>query len=177
MQKQFIGTLVAAIIIFLWQFLSWAALNIHGSETMHTPNQEAILKCLADNNLQPGSYFLPQAAPGEDQEAAMKAAEGKPWALISYHASMNTGMGMNMIRGFAVDLVAAFLLVWLLMNFKESGLKISIYASLAVGAIAYLTIPYLNSIWFETNTTAYLIDWAAQWGLVGAWLGWWLNRS
>jgi len=75
-----------------------------------------------------------------------------------------------------VDLAAAFLLVWLLMNFRELNLKNAVLASLAVGGIAYLTIPYLNSIWYEGSTTGYIIDWIAQWGLVGVWLGWWLPR-
>jgi hypothetical protein len=46
-----------------------------------------------------------------------------------------------------------------------------------VGGIGYLTIPYLNSIWFDNNSMGYLIDWLVQWGVVGAWLGWWLTRK
>jgi len=45
-----------------------------------------------------------------------------------------------------------------------------------VGLIGYLTIPYLNSIWFETNSIGHLIDAFVSWGLVGIWLGWWLPR-
>ncbi|MFK7775379.1 MAG: hypothetical protein AB8F94_24780 [Saprospiraceae bacterium] len=53
----------------------------------------------------------------------------------------------------------------------------SLLASLAVGAIGYLTIPYLHQVWMETDSTGYLIDTVVAWGLVGAWLGWWLNRK
>ena len=49
-------------------------------------------------------------------------------------------------------------------------------AALAVGFTGYLTIPYLNSVWFEASSIGSLIDTVAQWGLLGVWLGWWLNR-
>ncbi|NND31962.1 MAG: hypothetical protein HKN76_05175, partial [Saprospiraceae bacterium] len=57
------------------------------------------------------------------------------------------------------------------------NMRTSIIASLAVGIIGYLTINYLNSIWYETGSWPELIDTLAQWGLVGVWLGWYLNRK
>ncbi len=176
MKNQLIATIVAGVILFVWQFISWAAVNFHKSEQMYTPNQDAVIQMLSEN-LEPGTYYIPQAAPGEDQMAALEKYGGKPWAVVSYHASMPTEMGMNLFRGFVVDLLAAFLLVWILMNFSNLTFKTAMLGSLAVGAIAYLTIPYMNSIWFEGNTTGYIIDLIGQWGLVGAWLGWYLTRK
>lgn len=49
--------------------------------------------------------------------------------------------------------------------------KTAILSSLAVGIIGYLTIPYLNSIWFEGNSIPQLIDTVFQWGICGTWLG------
>jgi hypothetical protein len=178
MKKQLIATLVGAIIVFIWQFLSWTTLNVHGSEYKYTANQDKIIEALTQN-LEEGSYMLPQYAPGstpEQQKAFMESSAGKPWATVSYHKSFDGSMGMNMFRGFVVDLVAVFLLVWLLLKFANLDFKTTLLASWAVGAIGYLTIPYLNSIWFETNTMGYVIDLVAQWGLVGAWLGWWLTK-
>ena len=179
MKKQLIATLVGGIILFLWQFLSWSMLNVHASEFKYTANQDKIMETLSQN-LEEGSYFLPGVPPGstpEAEQAAMEANIGKPWALISYHRSMQMSMGMNMIRGLAADLVAVFLLVWLLMRCARLDMKTIVLSALAVGATGYLTIPYLNSIWFETNSIGYLIDTVVQWGLVGAWLGWWLPRE
>lgn len=178
MTKQLIATLVGGIILFVWQFLTWAMLNVHADEFRYTANQEQILQALSQN-LEEGDYFLPGVPPGssrEVEEAAMKNSAGKPWATISYHKAMNMSMGMNMIRAFAADLVALFLLVWLLLRFAQLDFKTSVLASLAVGGIGYLTIPYLKSIWFESNSISYLIDVVVQWGLIGFWLGWWLPR-
>jgi hypothetical protein len=180
MKKQLIATLVGAIILFVWQFLSWAAIPIHKSEYGYTPNQDKIMEALNQNLTEEGTYMLPGMAPGashEQTEAEMTKNIGKPWASVSYHKSMSGDMGMNMVRGFSVDLVAAFLLVWLLLQFKNLNMMSAIKASVTVGLIAYFTIPYLNSIWFEGNSMEHLIDALVQWGLVGVWLGWWLPRE
>ena len=178
MKKQLIATLVGGLILFLWQFLSWTVLNVHGAEYQYTANQDTIMTTLA-RNLKEGSYMLPQPPKGsssEEQKAFMETSAGKPWASISYHESFEGNMGMNMFRAIVVDLLAVFLLVWLLLKFASLDFKTVLLSSLTVGAIAYLTIPYLNSIWFESNTIGYLVDLVAQWGLLGVWLGWWLTR-
>lgn len=179
MRNQIIATAVTALILFFWQFLSWGLIGIHASNMQYTPNQDAVLECLSQN-LEEGEYFLPNVRPGasaEDSEAAMSAALGKPWATISYHDSLNDRMGMNLVRGLIVDLLAAFLLVWLLLKISNLSFGTAIMASLAVGFIGYLTIPYLDTIWFETNSIGYLVDTILQWGLIGAWLGWFLTRK
>lgn len=180
MKKQLIGTLVGAVILFVWQFLSWSLLPVHQSEYGHTPNQDKILEFLGQNLSEEGTYMLPVPPPGSSQEqqmALMESSAGKPWASISYHKSLNTAMGMNMFRGFVVDLLAVFLLMWLLSKFAHQSMQTSLQAALVVGIIGYLTIPYLNSIWFETNSLGHLVDAIVSWGLVGAWLGWWQGRG
>lgn len=180
MKKQLVATLVGGLILFIWQFLSWSMLPVHQSEYGYTPNQDKIMEALNQNLTEEGTYMLPGVPPGSSQEeaqAAMEAGAGKPWASISYHKSMNTAMGMNLVRGFVVDLLAAFLLIWLLMKVPNLTLGMAMQASVAVGIIGYLTIPYLNSIWFETDSIGHLIDALVQWGLVGLWLGWYLPRE
>lgn len=179
MKNQIIATLVAAIILFFWQFLSWTLLNVHGNQFNYSEQQDSIMQVLSQH-LKEGTYMMPHPKPGssqEEQEAFMQAYANKPWASITYHESFNTNMGMNMFRGFVVDIVAAFLLIWLLLQFRNLNFTTALLASLAVGGIGYLTIPYLNRIWFQTDSFGYLIDCFVQWGLVGAWLGWWLTRK
>lgn len=179
MRNQLIAMLVAALILFFWQFLSWSVLGVHASDMQYTPKQDTLLRVLSDH-LEEGSYFLPTIPPGataEEMQAAMTAAEGKPWATISYHASMQTNTALNLIRGFVVDLVAVFLLIWGLLKIEDLNFQSALFGSLAIGFIGFLTIPYLNTIWFETDSIGYLIDTIVQWGLVGVWLGWFLTRK
>ena len=176
MKNQLIGALVASLILFIWQFLSWAMLNLHGSEMSYTSNQDAIMEVL-NANLEEGDYFLPASPPTatmEEQQAVMDNAVGKPWAKITYRAAMSNNMGMNMFRGWIVDFLAAFLLCWILLKMTNLDFKTCLLSSLAVGLIGYFTINYIDSIWFEGNSLPDLLDAVVQWGLCGAWLGWWL---
>lgn len=180
MNKQLIGTLVGALILFFWQFLSWQALDLHRSENQYTDKQDTILQALAENGMPTGHYFLPtypKGAPPEDIQAMADNAMGKPWAKISYHESFEMTMGMNLFRGFVIDLLAAFFLVWILMNFKNADFRNCILGAVAVGFIGYMTGSYLESVWFKTNTMGDLIDAVVPWGLFGAFLGWYLNRK
>ena len=180
MKKQLIGALVGGLILFIWQFISFGPGNIHVKQMDHMPQQDAILEALAANNVAEGEYFLPSLPldkRSEGQEAYAMEIEGKPWALVSYRHQMENTFGSNLVRGFIIDFLSAFFLIWILMRMKDLDMKTSIMTSLAVGAIGYMTISYLDSIWFTSNSIPELIDTVIQWGLVGTWLGWWLNRD
>ncbi|MCB9327700.1 MAG: hypothetical protein H6572_03360 [Lewinellaceae bacterium] len=177
--KSVIGAFVAALIFFVWQFLSWAAINLHSSYTGYTENQEEILACL-EGKLQEGSYMLPNLPEGAS-EADYKAYQlergGKPWAIVQYHNSMSVGMGMNLFRGFTTDLFAMGLLVWLFTFFRETNLKTGLIAGLTIGFMGFLLTYYTQSIWFKTNVMGDLIDAVVPWSLSGIWLDWWLGRK
>lgn len=180
MKKSLIAALVGAIILFIWQFLSWSILPVHQADYGYAANQDRIMEALNQNLTEDGTYFIPNVAPGtsnEEAQAFMESNAGKPWASINYRKSFNTDMGMNMTRGFLVDFLAAFLLAWMLLKFQTLNIQTALQASLIVGFIGYLTIPYLNSIWFETSSIGHLIDAVVPWGIVGLWMGWWLPRK
>lgn len=180
MQKIIIGALVGALILFIWQFLSWGLINFHADQMAYTAKQDAVLQALAEAELEEGDYFMPQLAPGftpEDMQQFEKEQTGKPWALVRYRKAYQNNMPMNMIRGFAVDFVALLLLCWMLGKMSGLNLTTTVMVSIAVGLIGYFSINYINSIWFEGNTLPDLLDAVVSWGLVGAWLGWWLNRG
>ncbi len=178
MSKQIIGAVIGGLILFIWQFLSFSLLGIHSSQMAKTDQQDAILENLAAANLPEGMYFIPQPMTNtaEDREAHMNKYENKPWARVSYHHSLDMSMGMNLVRGLIIDLVAAFLLVWLLTQMSDLNFKTALLSSLAVGLIGYLSINYLNHVWFEEPSLPDLVDAVVQWGAVGAWLGFWLPR-
>lgn len=177
--KMIVGALVGGLLVFIWQFLSWAMLNLHGSEQKYTPNQDSILLYLGTQLQDEGSYFLPTFAPGatqEEKQKAMESSTGKPWAQISYHKSMSASMGMNMVRGFLVDVFAVMLLIWLLSKIPDLSFMTSVISCIVIGVIGYLTTEYTNSIWFENNSIPDLIDTVVSWALCGAWLGYWLRK-
>lgn len=177
MKKALIGGLVGGFILFMWQFLSWSLLNVHGSQLQYTPEQDQLLSCIEAANIPEGSYFLPTVSPdlpSDKHQEHMMQFVGKPWAQLSYHKSMKMEMGMNMFRGFVVDFLAVFLLCYLFMGDNNLSFQKVFTGSLIVGLISYMTIPYINSIWFETNSIPDLIDAFVQWGICGLFLAWYL---
>lgn len=179
MKKLIIGTVVAALILQVWQTVSWALANIHGAETQYTEHQDKILAVLSEN-LKEGQYYVPNAPPSassEEREAIGEQMKGKPWATINYHPSNDVNMGMNMFRGFIVNLVSGFFLCWILLKFADLNFSSAVMTSIFIGLIGYFTITYMNHIWFEGSTMGYLIDAIVSWGLVGAWLGFFLPEK
>lgn len=178
MKKLIIAALVGGFILFIYQFLSWGLLNLHRDMQSHTPNQEEVLNYL-NENLEEGFYFLPAVPEGasmEEEQAAMDAAIGKPWAQVYFHKSMTMNMGVNMARGGAVDFIAILLLAWVLLKIPNSSFSTILIASISVGVIGYLTTTYTRSIWYEFPTIMDLVDSLVSFGLVGVWLGYWLRR-
>lgn len=180
MNKSLIGALVGGLILFMWQFLSWSILPIHQAEMEYTDMQDTILDCLVNSGIEEGTYFMPRLdddASQEAQEAFYADQMGKPWAVVSYHSELSNNMGMNMFRGLVVNILAVFLLCYILVGREDLNFQKVLISSVMVGLIGYFTISYLGAIWFETPTMGQLIDSIVQWALCGAWLGWWLNRK
>ncbi|HSC39881.1 MAG TPA: hypothetical protein VLD19_18490 [Chitinophagaceae bacterium] len=181
MKKLLIGAIVGGILIFLWQFLSWTILNLHGSMATYTPKQDSVMNYLNTQFSEDGFYMLPGYKPGtthEEMEKQMKECEGKPWVQLYYHKSMNMNMVTNMVRGLFTNIVMVALLCWLLMKINAPGFGTILIGSLLVGFIGYLNIAYTYHIWYQTaDITAYLTDTLVSWGLAGVWLGWWLRRK
>jgi hypothetical protein len=181
MKRTIIASLVGGLIIFAWQFLSFAAVNFHAKAQGHTDKQESILQFLNSQQLPEGGYImptLPQGATMDEWNAMMKNGEGKPWASIQYHKSLENNMTSNMIRGFGVNVIIIALFCSLIGQFREQRFSTVFSAALITGMIIFLNAPYTNAIWYESfDTWAHLADAVVSWGLAGAWLGWYLNRK
>ncbi len=183
MKKWLIGSLVGAILIFIWQFLSWAVLNLHVAEAKYTPAQDSILQCLSSTLKEDGSYMLPTVPPGasmSEGEELGKKMDGKPWASVTYKTSYSYGMTRPMIRGFLVDLFIFFCLIYTLTRGGTPTAIRVVAGSVAVGLITFFYGPYTQHNWFQTPAETmygHLIDALVAWGLAGIWLGWWLNRK
>lgn len=180
MKKQLIGALVGGFILFFWQFASWGPGNVHASMMKYTPNQDALITTINEHLSEEGTYFVPRApldATEEEMERSVQQQIGKPWAMVSYHKSYEATFGMNLIRGLIIDILSVFLLCWILMRMRDLDMKNIMITSLMIGFIGYFTISYLDTIWFKNNSIPYLIDTVVSWGLIGAWLGWWLPRG
>jgi hypothetical protein len=181
MRKILIGALVGGVILFIWQSISWMVLDLHAKANQYTPQQTEIMDLLNKQLTADGEYFLPNHPPDatmDEAMAAMDAMEGKPWAKISYHKSMDANMTMNMIRGLIVNIIAVALLCWILVRINVPAFSTVLLASLFTGLIVFLNAPYTQYIWYESfDIWAHFADAVMEWGLVGLWLGYYLRRG
>ncbi|MBH2003935.1 MAG: hypothetical protein I8H66_04525 [Sphingobacteriia bacterium] len=181
MKKTIIGSIVGALILFMWQFLSWTTLDLHRPMQEYTPKQDSILAFLSANLDKEGGYYMPGVPKGtsfEEMEKLTAASVGKPWVSIQYHHALEYNMGLSMTRGFLVDVLLVWMLIWILGKFAKNDFTTSFFASLILGIFAYLSSNYTLHIWYPLfDIRAYLIDAVVAWGLTGIWLGWWLNRK
>lgn len=180
MKKHLIASVVGALIIFFWQFLSNAALDLHRPGQQYSSKQDSILQYLS-TTLEPGKYMLPRPKPGatmEEQQKFMSECNGKPWAVVDLHASFDQDvMPMNMLRGFLVNIVIVWLLVWLLTLKGNLTFIQTFLSSVAVGLIGFLNIYYTNHIWYPTpELWINLLDSTVEWAATGLWLGWYLRN-
>jgi hypothetical protein len=184
MKKTIIASIVGGILMFAWQFLSWPVLNLHKAANGYTPNNAALLAALEANLPKEGGYMLPglpENATNEDHEKLMKEADGKPWATIQYHKSMQSNtrsMITNMARGLVVDIVMIWLFCWILGKINLAGFGTIFTASLFTGLIVFFNTAYTVNIWYKWfDIMAYFTDAMLSWGICGLWLGWYLKKK
>lgn len=183
MKKWLVGPLVGAILVFLWQFLSWTVLPIHEGEAKYSAAQTEILNSLSANLKEDGTYMLPTYAPGasaEEKQKVMTDMAGKPWATVIYRSSYEMDMVMPLVRGFLIDFALVFILIYMLTRGGTPTPIRIVAGSVAAGLFTFLAGPYTMHNWFQTTTASYIghfIDGLVAWGLCGLWLGWWLNRK
>lgn len=171
MKRKLLFSLIGAIIIFAWQFFSYAMPNFHKSASQYTPAQDSILQMMAQQGLREGMYMLGQPDPSlspAEQQAAMDKMDGKSWAVVNYHETNTMSMGMNMARGFLVCFVLSFLLFWIFLQQKDPTLMNRLYLALAVGIIGFFFVPYTNFIWYKApDIFAHFADAIVPWAILG----------
>ncbi len=171
MKKLILPSLIGAVILFVWQFLSYGALNLHEQGQRFTAQQDVILENLNGLNLDEATYIVhptpPQSKGPEDMEN-MAYYQGKPWAMVSYHKSDNSNMAMNMLRGLLVNIIICLLAFSLFSSMPAMSMVQGLYRGLALGAIAFLVEPYTNHIWYQGfGIWAHLLDALVPWSLIG----------
>jgi hypothetical protein len=180
MKKYILPSLVVALILFIWQFISFAAVNFHSGEQQYTAKQDTIEKFINSLNLEEGSYMIPNVepnTPSDKLEEEWKKTEGKPWMFVKYHKNRKFEMAMPMFRGFVSDLIAGILLLVVFGYLGSIGLQKSMVVSLCFGLFSFIYIPYTNHIWYPAfDITAYLLDAIVPFAIIGFLNAKWWNK-
>ena len=171
MKKTLLFTLIGGVIIFVWQFISFAVPNFHKSSMEYTPAQDELLAAIEKSGLKEGMYMLGQADPElskEDYQAATESYQGKPWAILNFQEDSSMSMALNMTRGFIIALLLSWIFFWVIRQQKDPSLMKRVLLGIAIGFMGFLFVPYTNFIWFkEPDIWAYMLDGVVPWALLG----------
>ncbi len=124
--RHFSAALVGAIVVFIWGFAAWAALDVYAFAFPRAQNEVAITSVLKEHLTEDGAYFLPMmpvgygnTAPDEATQKSFDDFESRirsgPVALILYHSAGKEPMApKELIQGFAIEFICAHLLTCML---------------------------------------------------------------
>ena len=183
MKKKIIAAIVGGIIIFIWQFLTWGALNLHHAQQEYTPKQDSIISYLNTQFDKDGGYMIPNFIPGtsdEEMKKQMTDMEGKPWVQLMYHKTKPgmKQMFINMPHSLFIDMLIVWLLCWMLIRIPSPSFGTIFMGSLGTGLIVFFNTAYTMNIWYGIfDLMPHFVDALVSWGAVGLWLGWWLRRK
>ena len=170
-----LATVAGGLTLFVWQFLSFAAINLHGPAQEYTPLDREILAHLAELNLEEGMYALGSPSPEEraDPEGLgadyMARMEGQPYGVLNYQHEWRGDMTPNLLRSLVMNLLTAALLAWLVGKLNASTLTTKVGLCVAVGFVGFMFYPYSTFIWFKNpDIVAHMIDAVVPFALVGA---------
>jgi len=184
MKKILIGSLVGAVIFFVWSMLAWTISPLHYHTFMYTPAQDSILKALEQNNVPTGAYLMPtvdnrtvgQYDPQyhKDMERVMEESKGKPMATVYYLRDGYQMGSMTFIRGFFFDflatLAASIILLPGMMAMRTFFGRW--WLALIVGLLISASGPLIQFNWMGMPwnfTFDMVIDNFLNWAIIGLW--------
>lgn len=170
--RHLIAAAVAAIVVFFWGFAAWAGLGLWDFAFPKPANEAAVADTLKSSLDSDGAFVIPFPPEGYGstpadpaQEAAFKDYEARhragPLALVVYRATGSEPMPPSeLVRGFAIELVAALLLTCVLSavhgGFSRRayvGFTIALFASTAcygvMGNFMRLPLPFVAAFWAD----------------------------
>lgn len=173
MKKPLLFGILGGLILFVWQFISFAGANLHGSAQAYTPLQDPILERLAELNLEEGMYALGSPSPEERADPALGAEymarmEGQPYGVLNYQMNWRGDMTPNLLRSVVMNILTALLLFGILGLAGDATTGKRVMIAVAVGLAGFMFYPYSNFIWFKNpDIWAHLADALVPFALLG----------
>lgn len=158
--KTWIAGVVGGLVLFIWGSIAHLATPLSQVGIRSIPNEDAVMEAMRANITQPGFYFFPGLAPGqESDEAAMKAWEEKamrgPTGIMIYQVHSEGALPPRLLITEAASNILVGLLAAVVLSQIAGGLMFR--ASMA-GLIALIgSVDILGSHWnwykFPTDYT------------------------
>lgn len=176
--KIILAIFLGALTNFIWSFVSWSKLDLHGDSISAFENEEEIAPILAEGSRGHGVYVYPwldKDTPDqrrEHDEWIERTKEG-PFVFAVVRPGAKSGQSMARTMGvtFATQLVAAFLVALALVAASPRLNYIGRVLFVAVFGLFAWIVGYLPAVtWWEfpwAYAFPYAIDLLAGWFLAG----------
>ena len=163
MRNIILGTVVGAVILFVWGMVSWQVLGWHQAVAKQFVDEVAVGRVLKENAREPGIYYLPYSA--QDHKP------GEPAAFVNVLPNgVDVSVGSLLLTAFVGDIFAALLAILLLQSTGGLTYPARLGFMVAIGfAIGFIShFPYWNFFSFPLSYTLVTIaDSTAAWFLAG----------
>ena len=142
--KSILGSVVTALVLFVFGFLYWAVNPLPYATWNEVENPAAAQASAAQLFPEDGTYFLP--GPGNDPEA-LKLLENGPAVFLTIDHTPAAGADpIALATGFLHNLLSALALAYLLTHI--SGLANRLKLSVAIGVLGVVVINGSEIVWW-----------------------------
>lgn len=183
-----VAAIVGGIVLFVWQAVVHMALPISQMGMKTASGQETAIAALQASATQGGGiYMLPGMSPEQWADEKAKTAfqeqhKSSPYAFVVYRPEGNPGlvdMVPNLTKQFVSDVIAAFLVAWVLaLGAFGFGKRVLIAGTMGLFAWLAISVPYWNWYLFPADfTVGALVEHVLGWLLGGVAIAWWLGRA
>jgi hypothetical protein len=174
-----LGTILGGLVAFLWSGISWEAIGWHEKTLLTFQNEDEVAVAIASHITQSGTYLLPGGPPQEGmtseqkkaaQEVLMQKMQKGPVMFAAIRRGGFGSYGRGLAAQALIQMAAAFLLTWLLL--QTSGLsytrRVAFLAVVGLAASVIADLPNWNWWGFSSAYTAVnLADYTLTWLLAG----------
>jgi hypothetical protein len=146
-KKLALGTILGAIVLFVWSALAWMIVPWPGEPLQHFTSEDAVVAALKANVPRSGNYLIPnepQRLPGmteEQYQKATKDAEDRmnngPMVFAAVRLEP-VSMAKAMVVGFFTNLIAVFLACVLLLQTDRLSYRGRVLFVAGLGLLVFL---------------------------------------
>jgi hypothetical protein len=181
MNKLIVPSLITAVVVFIWMFISWTLLPWHNVDIKSIKDQ-ALLEQMKESLTEPGIYLYP-GEPEDESNAAMQewSDQYKAGPLVHFMVYNPQGaewdMAMPMIKSFLINFIAAFIAgVLLMMTLAQNpSFWRRVIFVMMLGLFAAFVGPFVEWNWWSFPTGYSMInaiDLCVTWFIAGLVLAW-----
>ena len=182
MNKIIVPSLITAVVVFIWMFISWAVIGWHNVDVKNLPNGEALAEQMKQSISEPGIYIYP-GQPEDESDAGMNAWIEKYKAgpnvnfMVYNPAGADPMNPMQFVKSFIINFIAAFIAgVLLMMTLAQNpSFWRRVIFVMMLGIFAAFVGPFIEWNWWNFPTGYSMvnaIDLGVTWFIAGLVLAW-----